>query len=124
MWVLFTQALALVSAAAIPRRAVLTMPVVASAATRVQPAMASAANRAFSHELTSVKTLGVTVPVAIWRPARGADASSAPESYPYKIDIGKIATKLRVGWLGWLRWLHQSPRTLERTRSCKRLFNT
>ena len=101
MLLLITQALAFVSAG-IPRRAVLSTPVVASA-TRAQPAMASgAANKAFSHELTSVQAQGVTVPVAIWRPASGNDASSAPASYPYKIDIGKIATKLRVGWLGWL----------------------
>lgn len=70
-----------------------------------------AANVAFSHELTSVSvsvpgpagTLqAVTVPVAIWRPSAGTGTASASATYPYKIDIGKIAVKLKVGFLGFL----------------------
>ena len=55
----------------------------------------------FAFSLTSVEISGVTIPVAIWRPA-AAGSAVLPPSYPYSIDIGKIAAKLRIGWLGWL----------------------
>ena len=55
----------------------------------------------FAFSLTSVEISGVIVPVAVWRPA-AAGSAVLPPSYPYSIDIGKIAAKLRIGWLGWL----------------------
>lgn len=71
------------------------------------PAPASGpANAAFTHELTSVQLQGVTVPVAIWRPRTSWLANqpgiTAHSTYQYKIDMGKIASKLRVGFLSLL----------------------
>ena len=54
----------------------------------------------FSHELTSFEVSGVTVPLGIWRPSTTPIATE--DAYPYAIDIGRIAAKLRVGWLSWL----------------------
>jgi len=43
------------------------------------------------------------VPVAVWCPEEVLpEAWPAADSYSYTIDIGRIATKLKVGWLGWL----------------------
>ncbi|KAL1503119.1 hypothetical protein AB1Y20_011182 [Prymnesium parvum] len=60
-----------------------------------------ATSSAVEHELRHVDVAGVAVPVAIWRPAR-PDSAAPPAVYPYRIDIGKIAARLRVGWLAWL----------------------
>ena len=38
--------------------------------------------------------------MAIWRPANTPVANA--QTYPYCIDIGKIAAKLKVGFLAWL----------------------
>jgi len=62
----------------------------------------------FSHSLSTIDIegyrwrygVGRAIPVAIWRPA--ATDTVVATTYPYKIDIGKIAAKLRVGWLSWL----------------------
>jgi predicted dienelactone hydrolase len=101
---LCTQALAFVCASRghVGRRALLSAPAAVAAVARAPPAQAAASSSCnFIHELTSVQVSGVAVPLAIWRPATG-NAASAPAPYPYKIDIGKIAAKLRVGWLAWL----------------------
>ena len=96
----------------LPRRAVL----LAAPAINAVPAMASASSSAaasgsgsaarqaagFELSITSVQISGVVIPVAIWRPAAAGGSAVLPPSYPYCIDIGKIAAKLRVGWLGWL----------------------
>ena len=55
----------------------------------------------FQLSITSVEISGAVIPVAIWHPA-AAGSTELPPSYPYSIDIGKIAAKLRIGWLGWL----------------------
>ena len=54
----------------------------------------------FEHVLTSIEVTGVRIPVAIWRPANTPVANA--QTYPYCIDIGKIAAKLKVGFLAWL----------------------
>jgi len=86
-------------------------PATAEAPVRAGTSTMVAANKAFSHELTSVSvsvpgpagTLqAVEVPVAIWRPSAGTGTAPASGTYPYKIDIGKIAVKLKVGFLGFL----------------------
>ena len=86
--------------AAVDRRQVLAAPLLTSMAAAVSASStAPTTERAFTHSLTSVAVAGVSIPVAVWRPAT---TFAAPATYPYKIDIGKIAKKLRVGWLGWL----------------------
>ena len=82
-----------------PRRAIL-----ASAPTFVSMASATpsaSGTTAFQHRLTSMQVGSVTIPVAIWQPPVDGQQPT-PATYPYVIDIGKIATKLRVGWLSWL----------------------
>lgn len=88
-----------------------SVPAAAAAAVAATPAASSiegepaapAAPFAFSE--TSVRVSGVDVPVSVWRPAvpdGGAASVANPPTYPYAIDIGRIALKLRVGWLSWL----------------------
>ena len=55
---------------------------------------------AFAHSTTTVDVDGCSIPVAMWKPT--PFGAAAPPPYPYCINIGKIAAKLRVGWLGWL----------------------
>ena len=55
----------------------------------------------------SVDVEGVSIPVAVWcqdsrRPTGGGGAWVPTEEYGYTVDIGRIASKLRVGWLSWL----------------------
>jgi pimeloyl-ACP methyl ester carboxylesterase len=102
--ILCTHALAFVpgAGAPLPRRAVLSLPAIAAVAPQQSRAI-SGVKPTFQHSLTSVEVSGVTIPVAIWTPASDAPAATAnPATYPYKIDIGKIANKLKVGWLSWL----------------------
>ena len=84
------------------RRALLSStPGIAALAASPQ-ASANVDSSRFSHSLTSVTLQGVTIPVAMWQPVVANAADVNPITYPYKIDIGKIAAKLRVGWLSWL----------------------
>ena len=103
---LSTQALDFTPDRRLPRRAVL----LAAPAISAMPTMSSTARSGsssssstacFEFSTTSVEISGAVIPVAIWRPA-AAGAAVLPPSYPYSIDIGKIAAKLRIGWLGWL----------------------
>ena len=103
---LSTQALGFTPDRRLPRRAVL----LAAPAISAMPTMSSTARSGsssssstacFEFSITSVEISGAVIPVAIWRPA-AAGAAVLPPSYPYSIDIGKIAAKLRIGWLGWL----------------------
>ena len=92
-------AFSVTSGPVLPRRTLLQAPAVAASV----PAASADRAAAFDHELTSMKLQGVSVPVAVWRPApESAMPAASPATYPYKIDIGKIAAKLRVGWLTWL----------------------
>lgn len=93
------------AASPIGRRAVIT------AASTISTAMSAADSAVateypplrFEHSLTSVDVGDVNIPVAIWRPVDQLAASAIPPPpYPYSIDIGKIAAKLRVGFLSWL----------------------
>ena len=88
----------------LPRRAAVLalstgVPALQSASAR--PAISATANvpARFSFELSSVDVGGASVPLAIWTPG---GAAGRPETYPYAVDVGKIAAKLRVGWLSWL----------------------
>ena len=83
----------------VTRRAVLSAPTVVAVASSPAGAGMSAL---FSHTLTAVQVSGVSIPVAIWRPVDDTSKNQIPAAYPYKIDIGKIAAKLRVRWLSWL----------------------
>lgn len=65
-------------------------------------------NPPFEHLTLTLPIDDLNVPVAIWRPA--AASAPPPEAYLYRIDIGKIAEKLRVSWLSWLpRFDYQLP---------------
>ena len=90
--------------AAVSRRSMLSTPAVLAMAPSPAAAGSEMAGKRFSHSLASVEVSGVSIPVAIWRPAAATAAATVlpPATYPYKIDIGKIAAKLRVGWLTWL----------------------
>jgi len=89
----------------LPRRAVLLGTPAAAVLTAAAPPAAALSSLPFEHSLTSVDIAGAVIPVAVWRPRKTAPTTAAPPPpppYPYKIDIGKIAAKLRVGWLSWL----------------------
>ena len=93
------------------RRAVITAaPAVTTAMSAASPsAAAQQAQRDFAHSLTSIEVQGLNIPVAIWRPA-DQPVASVPPTYPYAINIGKIAAKLKVGFLSWLpRFSYELP---------------
>ena len=61
--------------------------------------------RPVSFATTSVSIQGQSVPVAIWCPTSLLPESwrrTSTDAYEYKIDVGRIATKLEVDWLSWL----------------------
>ena len=94
------------AAAAIPRRSLFSLTSALTARQRFPAPTAMAfieTQPSVRFSLRSLNISGASVPVACWTPAAlaGADASSATE-YPYAVDIGRIAARLRVGWLSWL----------------------
>ena len=70
---------------------------------RATASMVASAPKQFSFSMRSFDLNGRTIPLAVWTPAaRVYGEVSRPLDYPYAIDIGKIAAKLKVGWLRWL----------------------
>ena len=59
------------------------------------------AGTAVDYRSTTVTVGTAAVPVSIWSPP-SASSSVTPLTYDYRIDLGRIAAKLKVGWLGWL----------------------
>ncbi len=93
----------------VPRRALLStlsaLTVSSRIPARAPTAVASVAQppTRFAYDLRSVNVNGVTVPVACWCPATlCTDETASATEYPYAIDVGRIAARLRVGWLSWL----------------------
>lgn len=56
-----------------------------------------------SYLSTTVAVGGASVPLCVWLPpgCQSSAATSEP-TYDYRIDVGRIAQRLGVGWLGWL----------------------
>lgn len=100
----------------ISRRAALSSVVLSQpAAVGTQPAMPSAGKESevswrgapAEHASFEVEVGGERVPVAAWWPRDAAPpiagiAPTTSPSYDYRIDLGRIANKMRVSWLQWL----------------------
>ncbi len=57
-----------------------------------------------AYRSASVEVAGASVPVALWLPpaAAAVDFGAPAADYAYRIDLGRIASKLGLGFLGWL----------------------
>ena len=56
------------------------------------------------YSTTSVVVGSQTIPMAVWcpEPLLPKGVWQPAEAYPYTVDVGRIAAKLKVGWLTWL----------------------
>ena len=57
-----------------------------------------------AYRSASVEVAGADIPVALWLPPAAAalDFGAPAAEYAYRIDLGRIASKLGLGFLGWL----------------------
>ena len=78
--------------------------VVTNTARRTPPRTRSISACTTTFATTSVTVGGLEVPVCIWcpEPLFPQDAWQPAAAYNYVVDVGRIATKLKVGWLSWL----------------------
>lgn len=103
-WLLLTVSAAS-GLARLPRRAVLSAPMLAAQSPACSAAAAAGAAPAAARirlSTTIVHVQGVAVPVAVWAPASSGPIGRLTETYTYTVDVGRIASRLGVGWLSWL----------------------
>eukprot|EP00966_Prymnesium_polylepis_P155402 3589274-Prymnesium_polylepis.2 len=85
----------------LPRRALWSL--LSTACSAGSLSLSPSAARSWQYASTSVEVGPATVPVSLWLPkGLEADSLQPSEVYGYRIDIGRIAKRLGVGWLSWL----------------------